>query len=63
MSGGEVTTLGYANDRSNSLRTTVPASVVRHYKLSKGDKLDWKFKSDKNEVVVVIRPVKNDSQD
>lgn len=59
MSDGEVTTLSPANDTSKSLRTTVPASIVRHYKLSKGDKLDWNFKSENGEVVVVVKPLKN----
>lgn len=60
MGEGEITKLGYANKRSDSLRTTVPASVVRHYGLSKGDQLDWIFKADKNEVVVVVRPIKKE---
>jgi len=57
MVSGEVTTLTPAN-KSNSLRTTVPASVVRHFRLSKGDKLDWEFKAQNGEVVVVVRPLK-----
>lgn len=36
------TMLTFAN-KSDSLRTTVPASIVRTLKLRRGDKVDWEL--------------------
>ena len=38
---GERTTLSKASSKIESLRTTVPKSIVRFMKLNEGDKLDW----------------------
>ena len=40
---GEITTLTKAAPKTTSLRTTVPASIARQFKLKDGDKLDWKL--------------------
>ena len=50
-----ITTLGTATSKNPSLRTTVPAAVVKQLHLKKGDKLDWAFESDR---VVLIRPIR-----
>jgi hypothetical protein len=38
---GETTTLSKASSKFASLRTTVPMSVVKQWKLKEGDRLDW----------------------
>jgi len=56
MASGQVTTLTRANKNSESLRTTVPASVIRQFDLKDGDQLVWKFEGDKNNIYVRIEP-------
>lgn len=51
MAGGQVTTLTRANKNSESLRTTVPASVIRQFGLKDGDQLVWKFEAGKDGIV------------
>jgi len=41
---GEVTTLIRAAPNVASLRTTVPMSVVKQWKLKDGDKFEWEWK-------------------
>jgi hypothetical protein len=40
---GEQTTLVKASTKFESLRTTVPMSIVKQWKLNEGDKLDWNW--------------------
>lgn len=53
---GETTTLTLAATNRESLRTTVPMSVVKQFNLKKGDKLDWAFDIKEGEMVMVVRP-------
>lgn len=55
---GEITTIAIATTKSASLRTTIPMSVVKQFDLQAGDKLDWSFKVNDGELVLVIRPIK-----
>jgi bifunctional DNA-binding transcriptional regulator/antitoxin component of YhaV-PrlF toxin-antitoxin module len=55
---GEVTKLTRANNKSKSLRTTVPMSIVRRFDLREGDKLLWRFEAINNKLVIVIQPLK-----
>ncbi|MFQ5814895.1 MAG: AbrB/MazE/SpoVT family DNA-binding domain-containing protein [Candidatus Hydrothermarchaeaceae archaeon] len=55
---GEITTLTLAKPDTKSLRTTVPAGIVRQFKLKKGDKLSWEIEPRGGELVVVVRPKK-----
>lgn len=55
---GEITTLTPATSKRGSLRTTVPISMVRHYGLKAGDKLDWDFEVKEGEMVIVVHPLK-----
>lgn len=43
MVGRETSTLARANDKSYSLRTTVPKGVVNHCELEVGDMLHWEI--------------------
>jgi hypothetical protein len=56
---GEITTLTVAATGKESLRTTVPMSIIKHFKLQASDKLDWDFEARNNELVIVVRPLKN----
>jgi len=58
---GEITTLAIATSGKDSLRTTVPISIVRHFKLKAGNKLDWDFEARNNELVIVVHPFKDSS--
>jgi len=42
---GDVTKLVSAKKETDSLRTTVPSSIVRVMKLKEGDELQWEIKS------------------
>jgi bifunctional DNA-binding transcriptional regulator/antitoxin component of YhaV-PrlF toxin-antitoxin module len=53
---GETTTLTKASTKSQSLRTTVPAGIVKQFSLKEGDKLDWVLKADAGKLIIVITP-------
>ena len=57
---GEITTLSVAASGKESLRTTVPMSILKHFKLKAGDKLDWDFEARNNELVILVRPIKSE---
>lgn len=54
----ETTTIASAQSKSNSLRTTIPASIVRQFKLTAGDQLEWELEPRDNQFVLVVRPAK-----
>lgn len=56
MTHGQTTTLNRANNISDSLRTTVPSSIIKHYGLKDGAKLAWTFEARDGDIVVVVRP-------
>jgi hypothetical protein len=58
---GEITTLTRATTGKESLRTTVPMSIIKHFKLKASDRLDWDFEARNNELVIVVRPFRNSS--
>ncbi len=60
MSGdGEITTITSATSKSRSLRSTIPAGIVRQFKLTEGSKLSWEIEArEKGELVILVRPVK-----
>jgi len=55
---GEITTLTKAATKTTSLRTTVPASIVKQFSLENGDKLDWALKVELGELAIIVKPVK-----
>jgi len=55
---GETTTLTKAATKTTSLRTTVPASIVRQFNLKDGDKLDWSLDIKNGKMIVLVQPVK-----
>lgn len=56
---GEETVLTLAIANGKSLRTTVPISLVRQFKLRRGDRLDWQIKAKDNELLIVVSPLKS----
>ena len=55
---GEQTTLTTATTGKESLRTTVPISIIKNFKLKAGDKLDWAFDIKEGKMIIVVQPVK-----
>jgi hypothetical protein len=59
MPRGQITSLTKANKNSESLRTTVPSSVIKQFDLKEGDKLRWQFETNaKREIFIKLEPVK-----
>ncbi len=58
MRRGEITSLTRASGKGGSLRTTVPMSIVRHLDLKEGDIIRWGFRSNGNELEIVVSPVR-----
>lgn len=57
MSKGEITTLTKASNKGESLRTTVPMSVVRQFGLEEGSKLQWEFRSNGKRIEIIVSPL------
>lgn len=55
---GEITTLTKAATKTTSLRTTVPASIVRQFNVKDGDKLDWSLDVKDGKMIVLVQPIK-----
>lgn len=51
---GEITVAKKASSKFASLRTTIPMSIVRQWKLQDGDKLDWEWKVIDGELSIVV---------
>ena len=56
---GEQTTLAKNSPKFASLRTTVPMSVVKQWKLKEGDKLDWSWDIHNGKMALIIQKVVN----
>ncbi len=54
---GEVTVASKASSKFASLRTTIPASIVRQWKLKDGDKIDWEWKVIEGKMALVVTRV------
>ncbi len=51
---GEVTVATKASSKFASLRTTIPMSIVKQWKLKDGDKLDWEWKVIDGKMVLMV---------
>jgi hypothetical protein len=56
---GEITYLNKAASKGDSLRTTVPMSIVKQFGLTEDDKLEWALKAEGGELIIQIKPLKN----
>jgi len=54
----EVTSVSVARTRSESLRTTIPISIVRQFALKDKDRLSWELRADGGRIVVEVSPFK-----
>ena len=57
---GETTVLTPATTKSKSLRATIPAGIVRQFRLADGDRISWRIEVRDKELVIVARPVKGE---
>lgn len=55
---GEITNLNKANSKNESLRTTVPRSIIKQFGLTENDRLEWFLKVDGGELVIHVKPLK-----
>jgi bifunctional DNA-binding transcriptional regulator/antitoxin component of YhaV-PrlF toxin-antitoxin module len=53
----EKTIINKATSKSESLRATIPAGIVRQFELKEGDQLEWNIESRKNKLIIVVIPV------
>lgn len=53
----ETTNLVLAN-KSDSLRTTIPVSIVRQFGLSVGDQIEWDLEARGDSLKILITPIK-----
>jgi hypothetical protein len=59
QNNGEITIVTSATSKSKSLRSTIPAGIVRQFKLTEGSKLSWQIEArEKGELVIIVKPVK-----
>lgn len=57
MVKGQVTTLTKASSISESLRTTVPSSIVKQFGLQSGDKIRWELVASNREIYIRLHVV------
>jgi antitoxin component of MazEF toxin-antitoxin module len=55
---GEVSTLTKAASNTTSLRTTVPASIIKQFNLEEKDQLDWKLQIGEGKIVILVEPIR-----
>jgi antitoxin component of MazEF toxin-antitoxin module len=55
---GEITYLNKAASKGESLRTTVPMSIIKQFGLTEDDKLEWVLKAEGGELIIQIKPLK-----
>jgi antitoxin component of MazEF toxin-antitoxin module len=56
---GKLTKLTPATSKKESLRTTVPRSIVQQFDLTSGDSLDWKLEVRNGQLIIVVSPVRH----
>jgi bifunctional DNA-binding transcriptional regulator/antitoxin component of YhaV-PrlF toxin-antitoxin module len=59
---GEHTKLVKASSKFESLRTTVPKSLVKLLKLKEGDMLDWDLTAKDNKLVLTVEKVQDERE-
>lgn len=56
---GAITKLTPAVSKKESLRTTVPRSIVKQFNLTREDSLDWTIEAREGKLIIVVSPVKS----
>ena len=54
---GEITVATKASSKFASLRTTIPMSIVKQWKLKGSDKLEWEWKIIEGQMALVVSKV------
>jgi hypothetical protein len=54
---GEITVAKKASSKFASLRTTIPMSIVRQWKLEDGDTLDWEWRVIDGQLAILVSKV------
>ena len=57
---GDTTQLTKATSKSDSLRTTVPAGIVKQFGMKEGDALDWTIDIKGSKLIIEISHVKQE---
>ena len=57
---GEITYLNKAAPKTESLRTTVPQSIIKQFGLTQYDKLEWILKAEGGELIIQVKPQKGE---
>jgi hypothetical protein len=55
----EITTISKAHSRFHSLKTTIPSSLVKEWKLRPGEKLEWNWIVVNNKMLMTIQKASN----
>ena len=55
---GDITSINKASTTNESLRTTVPRTIVNQFNLTFEDKLEWILKAEGGELIIQVKPVK-----
>ena len=53
----ETTKVQLAQVNSKSLRTTIPAGIVRQFAIEEGTELEWEIAPKDNQLLIVVRPI------
>jgi antitoxin component of MazEF toxin-antitoxin module len=54
---GEITNLNKATSKNESLRTTVPRSIIKQFGLTENDQLEWNLKAEGGELIIYVKPI------
>jgi antitoxin component of MazEF toxin-antitoxin module len=60
---GERTVLTRATSKSDSLRTTVPRSIVKHFDIQERDQLEWSFEVKNSKLMIEVKPIRKSRQE
>jgi hypothetical protein len=55
---GDITNLNKATTKNESLRTTVPRSIIKQFSLTEYDKLEWFMKVESGELIIQVKTIK-----
>jgi hypothetical protein len=55
---GEITKLNKQTPKSQSLRTTIPFSIIKQFGLTEYDELDWSLAVEEGILVIKVKPIK-----
>ncbi len=59
---GEITNLNKATTKNESLRTTVPRSIIKQFGLTQDDQLEWNLKAEGGDLIIQVKPIKAQKQ-